>query len=90
MARWGKGRFLKWKQEALAICYENPEGIEMESVLANTKLSQRDVPQSVRHGTELLKRDSRFSSFYPMVGRYSIIGRSHRKVLRWTVSDDEE
>jgi hypothetical protein len=90
MARWGKGRFMKWKEEAFAICYQNSGGIEMESILANTELDYQNVPQSVRHGTELLKRDSRFTSFYPPKGRYSIIGRSHRKVLQWTVEDDEE
>ena len=90
MPRWGKGRFKAWREEALSICSEHPTGISMQSMLANSKLGERQKPQSVRHGTEMLKRDSRFASHYLPTGQYTIVGRSHRRVLQWTVVDDEE
>jgi hypothetical protein len=90
MARWGRGRFQKWKDEAYEICSEHPDGIPMESILANSKLGERKKPMSVKHGTELLKRDSRFESHYQEKGRYNMTKTSHRKVLQWTVIYGEE
>ena len=90
MVRWGQGRFKVWKEEALAICRGNPGGIPMAAILANSRLSDKKKPQTVRHGTQMLKRDSRFTSYYPDKGTYDILGHSHRKVLQWMVLDDEE
>lgn len=90
MARWGKGRFQQWKDEAYEICSAYPDGIPMASILANSKLGERKKPQSVRHGTEMLKRDSRFLSHYPEKGEYDMLGHSFRKVLHWTVIYGEE
>jgi len=89
MPRWGKGRFKLWKEEALSLCRENPDGIPMALILDSSRLGSHNIPQSVRHGTEILKRDSRFASHYPEAGQYgSMI--YHRKVLSWTVNDNEE
>jgi len=90
MARWGKGRFMLWKDEAYEICSAYPDGISMESILANSKLGERKRPMSVKHGTELLKRDPRFESHYPERGEYNIGKTAHRKVLQWTVIYGEE
>ena len=90
MARWGKGRFQRWKDEAYEICSEHPDGIKMASILANSKLGERKRPMSVRHATQLLMRDSRFESHYPEKGQYDMGKFSHRRVLHWTVIYGEE
>jgi len=89
MAKWGKGRFLKFKDRAYDLLKEYPEGLTAEGILDRVSGGWNSKPASVSAATELLKRDSRFAGAYGDVGTVSMIG-NHYKVMIWVISDEEQ
>jgi|13_taG_2_1085334.scaffolds.fasta_scaffold00822_16 hypothetical protein len=86
---WGKGRFMGWKDAALAELSHRPDGLSAEALLTIVKMNKTRTPSGVRQVTELLKRDNRFDAYYPAKSMKSLTGQ-HYRVLQWTVSEDEE
>lgn len=82
-----KLNFSRWRNRALEYVSKNGESPAAE-ILRNTK--DKRSPRNVKSATELLKRDSRFTSSLSEKSWYQDVSAHHgdkRKVLLWEVRE---